>query len=93
MGWGDGGAERAGRLVANFFDAVNTARWTRWNFAIFVEFDVRRQVVRKVDGLTIGLAFFQSEFLGRGINLTKIVDAGVCWTCSTLISNLVEVEN
>ena len=58
VGRGDGGAERAGQNVADFFDAINSARWTRWNFAVFVEFDVRRQVVGIVDGFTICLAVF-----------------------------------
>ena len=39
---GDGGAERTGWSIADFFDGINAALRTRWNFAVFVEFDVWR---------------------------------------------------
>ena len=80
VGRGDGGAKRASRRIADFFNAVNTAIRTWRNFAVAVELDVRRQVVGIVDGFTIGLAFLQSELLGRAVNLTKIVDTGISTT-------------
>ena len=77
MGRGDGGAERAGRNITNFFNDINSAGWTGWNFAIFVELDVRRQVAGIVDGFAVCLAVFQSKLIRSGINLTEIVDASI----------------
>jgi hypothetical protein len=75
VGRGDGGAERTSRLVANFFEGIDTAQWTCWNLPVFVQPDIGCQVVRKVDSLAIGLALFQSELLGSSIKLEQIADA------------------
>ena len=83
MGRGDGGAERAGRSVADFLDGINSALRTWWNFTVAVEFDVRCQVVGIVDGFTIGFAFLQSELLDCNVNLTQVVDARIESSCAS----------
>lgn len=85
MGRSDGGAERAGWRLAKFFERINTAGWTWRNFAVLVELDVRRNVTRKVDGLSIFLAFVQCKLIGGGIYLTQVVDASVNAACCDLI--------
>ena len=77
MGRGDGVAERAGRNIANFFDAVNTALRTRWDFTVFGEFDVGRQVVWKIDFISSFQILFQSELVRCGINLAEVVDTSI----------------
>ena len=77
MGWGDSGAERAGWKFADFVEVINAAARTSGNLTLAVEFDVRRQVVWKVDGFAVGFVLFQSKLICSGINLTHIVDAGV----------------
>lgn len=56
---------------------VNTASRTWWDFSSDVQFDVWRQVIRKPDGLAVGEALFQSELVGRCINLAEVVDTGM----------------
>ena len=75
--WIDGGAERTSWCIAHFLDGINAALRTWLNFASLVELDVRRQIVGKIDGFTIGLASFQRELIGRGINLAKMIDTAI----------------
>lgn len=77
MGWCDGSAERASWLLANFFDGINAAGWTWSDSAVFVEFDVRSQVVWKINEVAISQMMFQSKLIGSGINLTEVVDARI----------------
>ena len=60
---------------------INSTAGTRRDFPGAVQFDVRRQVVGKTDGLTIGLALLQGELIGGGINLTEVVDASIGSRC------------
>ena len=87
MGGSDGRAERASWIITNFFDSVNTAGRTGWNFSFAVEFDVRRQVVREIDAVVIGQVMFQSKLICSRIKLAKVVDAGICGACSAMMSN------
>lgn len=69
--------ERTGRSVADSFDGINAALRTWWDFAVFGELDVGRQIIGKVDGFAILFVFLQGELIGCGINLTQVVDAGI----------------
>ena len=77
VGRGDSGAERTDRCIAHFLDGINAAFRARRNFAGPVELDVRRQIVGEIDGFTIGLASFQRELIGCGINLAKMIDTAI----------------
>ena len=46
--------ERAGRCLPNLAQMVNATGGTSGNFARAVELDVRRQVVWKINGGTVG---------------------------------------
>jgi len=85
VGRGNGGAKRTSWNIADFFDAVHATFRARRNFAVFVELDVRCQVVGIVDGFAVCLAVFQSKLIRSGINLAKIIDATIgipCWAAS-----------
>jgi len=69
-------SKRTGRFLANFFDRINTTLWTWGNFALAIEFDVRRQVVWKIDQSSDIFAVFKGELICGGIDLTKIIDTG-----------------
>jgi len=69
------GAQRAGWIVTNFFESVSAAGWTRQNFPTAVKFDVRSQIVREINGVTIGQVMFQGKLIRGGINLAQVVDA------------------
>ena len=73
----DGGAERAGRRLANFGDVISATGRTWCNFAISVQLDVGRQVIGKIDRCAIGQMIHQCELICCGVNLTQVVDAGI----------------
>ena len=77
VGRGDGGAERTGRSIANFLDGINATLRTRWDFTVFVELDVGRQVVGEIDFISGFQILFQSELISCGVNLAQVVDAGI----------------
>ena len=77
VGWHNVGAERTSWSLANSSNVINAAGWTAVNFTFTVELDVRRQVVGKVDDFAIGLVPLKSKLICGGINLAKVVDAGV----------------
>ena len=73
----DAGAERASWSFADSADVIKTTRRTRRNFAVFVQLDVRRQIVWKINFVIVGQMMFQSKLIRSGINLAEVVDAGV----------------
>ena len=73
----DCGAERTGGIFANPADMINAARRTTGDFARAIEFDVRRQVVRKINFVSVGQMIFQSELVCGDVYLTKVVDASI----------------
>jgi hypothetical protein len=77
VGGRDGRAKRTSRRLADFFDRVSAALRASRNFSGAVKFDVGRQVVGKIDTVAIGQTVLQSELIGSGVYLTKIVDAGI----------------
>jgi hypothetical protein len=82
VGWRQG-AHGASRGFASLADVVNTAGWTRWNAPRTVQFDVRREVVWKIDWLAVGQTVLQGELTRGGIYLAEAVDAGVrAWGCA-----------
>ena len=74
VGLGNVGAEGTRRNVANFFNRINAAGWTRRDFSRAGELDVIRQVAGEIDVVAIGQMIFQSELISGGINLMQIVD-------------------
>ena len=65
---------------------VNATGWTRGNLAVAVEFDVRRQVVGEINPIAIRQVLFQSELIGGGINLAKVIDASVAFSSGAISS-------
>ena len=74
---GIGDTKRAFGNLPDPPNAVATTAGTSGNFPCAVELDIRREVVGKMNGFTVGLALFQSKLVRSGINLTKVVDASV----------------
>jgi len=77
MRWCDRGAEWAGWGISNPADVVNSSHRTGGHFIRAGELDVRGQIVREINGFTVGLVIFQGELIRTSVNLTKIIDAGV----------------
>ena len=70
--------QRAGRGIAYLANLIGATIRTRWNFARTVELNIRRKIVRIMEGCTIGRhLMFQGELIDGGVNLPKVVDAGV----------------
>ena len=69
--------ERAGRGRAHCGIGIRAAGRAAGNFACRVQPDVRRQVVGIADGRPGGEFRFQSELVGRRVNLAEVVDAGI----------------
>jgi hypothetical protein len=67
---------------------VSAAGGTPRNLPVFVELDVWRQVAGKIDAIAIRQVIFQSELIRGGINLAKIVDAGVRRACAMLTNTI-----
>ena len=74
---GSQSAHRARRNFSDFADVIKASIGTGWDFSGAGEFDVGRQVVGKVDSVTISFTVFQSKLVRSGINLMKHVDACV----------------
>ena len=77
VGRGDGGAERTSWSIADFLNGINAALRTRWDFAVFGEFDVGRQIVWEIDFISSFQILFQSELVRCGINLAEVVDTSI----------------
>jgi len=54
-------------------------------FCRFIELDARRQVVGKINCLTICLTFFKGKLLRSAVNLPECVDTGACRTRTTIM--------
>ena len=74
---GSQSAHRARRNFSDFADVIKASIGTLRNFPRAVEFDVRCQVARKINAVTISFTVFQSKLVRSGINLMKHVDACV----------------
>ena len=77
VGGRNGAAQGAKRLLPNFSNLISAAGGTGRNFPRAVEFDVGRQVVRKVNAVTICQVVLQGELIGGGVNLAEVVNAGI----------------
>jgi hypothetical protein len=74
-----GGAQRAGRQLADFFELINATGRTRWNFSRAVKFNVWRQVVWEIYWCALGQVMFQGKLVCSGIYLADVVDAPELW--------------
>lgn len=70
-------AQRASRRVADSSERVSAVRGARRNGTRSVELDVGSQVSAQGEGVTSLFALFQSELVGRRVNLTEVVDASI----------------
>ena len=77
MRWRDRAAERAGRRGADHSAGVGATSRAGRNFAGGVQLDIGRQVGAQSYGGPGCLASFESELIGRPVNLAEVVDAGV----------------
>lgn len=82
MGWRDRGSKRTGWGLSHPADVVNATHRTGRHFSRAGELDEGCQVVREIDGFTVGLVIFQCELISGGVNLSEIIDAGVRWAVS-----------
>jgi hypothetical protein len=66
--------------------------WTWWNFTLTIELNVWRQIVGEIDFTSSFQISFQSELLGRSVNLAEVVDAGIATSCAFCLDEIGEAN-
>jgi len=74
---GHGGVQAAVWIRANCGAAVGATGGASRNTAGGIELDIRSQIARVCDGRAGSLMLFERELIGRGVNLTKVIDTSI----------------